>query len=68
MCASGCCKELVEVNLCGLEDAVWLLGSIGYMWATGGYVGLVKACNMYLEEAALCIQVHGGQWRLLHMG
>ena len=24
MRASGCCKELVEVNLCGLEEAVWL--------------------------------------------
>ena len=41
MCASGCCKELVEVNLCGLEDAVWLLGSTSYTWDTGhgGYMG-----------------------------
>ena len=39
MCANGCCKELVEVNLCGLEEAVWLLGSISYIWATGGYMG-----------------------------
>ena len=39
MCASGCCKEPVEANLCGLEEAVWLLGSISYIWATGGYMG-----------------------------
>ena len=50
MCASGCCKELVEVNLCGLEEAVWLWGNISHMWATGGYMGLH---NMYLVEAVL---------------
>ena len=44
MCASGCCKELVEVNLCGLEEAVWLWGNISHMWATRGYIGLH---NMY---------------------
>ena len=40
MCASGCCKEPVEINLCGLEEAVWLWGNISHMWATGGYMGL----------------------------
>ena len=50
MCASGCCKELVKVNLCGLEEAVWLWGNISHMWATGGYMGLQ---NMYLVEAVL---------------
>ena len=31
MCASGCCKELVDVNLCGLEEAVWLWGNMSYI-------------------------------------
>ena len=44
------CVLVDAVNLCGLEEAVWLWGNISHMWATGGYMGLH---NMYLVEAVL---------------